>query len=83
MRERTVTTALDVLGLLLIAAGVAAAAWQWIGAGALAPAGAILSGVSYLAARQRSTRMSTRTVDEAQAAFDALDKAAAEGEAKQ
>lgn len=43
MRE-VITTALDVLGLLLVAAGLAAFLWVWIGAIALAPAGVLILG---------------------------------------
>jgi hypothetical protein len=45
-----VTTLLDVLGLLLVAAGVAAACWPLIGPAALAPAGVVVLGGSWLAA---------------------------------
>lgn len=41
MREH-LTTALDALGLLLIAAGVAALTYQWIGWACLAVAGVII-----------------------------------------
>lgn len=51
MRE-AMTTALDALGLLLIAAGLAAFLWQWIGPVALGPAGALILGVSYFSSWQ-------------------------------
>lgn len=46
-----VTTALDVLGLLLVAAGACAALWTLIGPAALALAGAVVLLGSALAAR--------------------------------
>ena len=50
MREH-LTTALDALGLLLIAAGLAAVAYRWIGWACLAVAGAIVLSGSLFAAR--------------------------------
>ncbi|MEV0963270.1 hypothetical protein AB0J25_11890 [Streptomyces sp. NPDC049910] len=50
MREQ-VTTWLDLLGLLLIAAGAAAAVFPFIGWTALAVAGAVVLGGSLTAAR--------------------------------
>lgn len=47
-----VTTALDVLGLLLVAAGAAAALWVFIGPAALALAGAVVMVGSAVAARR-------------------------------
>jgi hypothetical protein len=47
-----VTTALDVLGLLLVAAGLTALLLPWIGWSALAAAGAVVLTGSYLATRQ-------------------------------
>ena len=41
MRE-VVTTLLDAVGLLLLAAGAAAAVWPWIGYAALAVAGVVV-----------------------------------------
>lgn len=46
-----VTTLLDLLGLLLIAAGVAAGAWLVIGPAALAVAGAVVLAGSWLTDR--------------------------------
>lgn len=46
-----VTTALDVLGLLLVAAGFAAALWVWVGPAALALAGVVVLLGSATAAR--------------------------------
>ncbi|MFB7473990.1 hypothetical protein [Kitasatospora sp. NPDC056184] len=46
-----VTTLLDVLGLLLLAAGAAAAAWLLVGWACLAVAGAVVLAGSWLAAR--------------------------------
>ena len=51
MREH-LTTALDAIGLLLIAAGLAALAYRWIGWACLAVAGVIILGGSLLAATQ-------------------------------
>lgn len=48
MRE-TVTLVLDVLGLLLFAAGVAALVFTWLGWGCLAVAGVLVLGGSLLA----------------------------------
>jgi hypothetical protein len=45
-----VTTLLDVLGLLLVAAGAAAALWPLVGAAALILAGVIVTAGSALAA---------------------------------
>lgn len=45
------TTALDALGLLLLAAGVAAFTYRWIGLTCLAVAGVIILGGSALAAK--------------------------------
>lgn len=53
MRE-AMTSALDVLGLLLVAAGLAAFLWVWIGAAALAPAGFLILAASHFADRQTS-----------------------------
>jgi hypothetical protein len=44
-----VTTLLDVLGLLLVAAGAAAAVWPWLGGASLAAAGVIVLAGSWLA----------------------------------
>ncbi|MBL7494463.1 hypothetical protein I6A60_01880 [Frankia sp. AgB1.9] len=52
MRE-AVTTALDALGLLLVAAGAGAAACSLVGLGGLAASGAVVLGGSALAARRR------------------------------
>lgn len=49
MRE-VLTTALDALGLLLVAAGAAAFTYQWIGPACLAVAGAVVLLGSLLAA---------------------------------
>lgn len=46
------TTLLDALGLLLIAAGVAGGAYQWIGLWSLGAAGVIVLGGSLFAAGQ-------------------------------
>lgn len=51
MRE-VLTTALDALGLLLVAAGLAALTYQWIGWACLAVAGVIVLGGSLFAAGQ-------------------------------
>lgn len=51
MRE-AMTTALDVLGLLLVAAGMAAFLWVWMGAAALAPAGFLILTASFYSDRQ-------------------------------
>ncbi len=53
MREHF-TTALDVLALLLFAAGMAALAYRWIGWTCLAVAGVIIGLGSWLAARPKS-----------------------------
>lgn len=49
--DAVVTTLLDVLGLLLVAAGVAAFAWPLMGLGALLLAGLVVLAGSALAAR--------------------------------
>lgn len=54
MRER-VTTFLDVLGLLLIAFGVAAFLYPWLSLGAVAAAGVVVLAGSILAARRGET----------------------------
>ncbi len=51
MRE-TVTTVLDVLGLLLIAAGLSWYLWQWIGPLAVIVGGVLLMTGSWLAHSQ-------------------------------
>lgn len=51
MRE-VLTTTLDALGLLLIAAGLAALTYRWIGWTCLAVAGALILGGSSLASWQ-------------------------------
>ncbi len=51
MRE-ALTTALDALGLLLLAAGVAALVFPWVGWAALAVAGLIVLGGSAVATWQ-------------------------------
>ena len=51
MRE-VLTTALDALGLLLIAAGLAALAYQWIGLASLGVAGAVVLAGSAVATWQ-------------------------------
>lgn len=51
MREH-LTTALDALGLVLIAAGVAGGLYRWIGLWALTAAGVIILGGSLFAASQ-------------------------------
>lgn len=43
-----VTTALDVLGLLLVAAGLVFFLWPWIGGGALAAGGGLVLAASAL-----------------------------------
>jgi hypothetical protein len=48
-----VTTLLDALGLLLLAAGTTGGLWPLIGAAALAPAGAVVLAGSWLATRQQ------------------------------
>lgn len=50
MRE-VLTTVLDALGLLLIAAGLAALTYRWIGWTCLATAGVVILGASLYAAR--------------------------------
>jgi hypothetical protein len=47
-----VTTLLDALGLLLLAAGTTGGLYPLIGAAALAPAGVVVLAGSWLAARQ-------------------------------
>jgi len=51
MRE-VLTSALDALGLLLVAAGLAAAVFPWAGWAALAVAGAVVLGGSAVASWQ-------------------------------
>lgn len=51
--DRRVTTALDVLGVLLVAAGIAAGLWSVIGATALVPAGVIILLASFVSALRR------------------------------
>lgn len=51
MREH-LTTALDALGLLLVAAGLGALTFQWIGWTCLAVAGVVILGGSAFAAGQ-------------------------------
>lgn len=51
MKQLDLTTGLDLLGLGLVSAGVGGGLWAWIGAFALAPAGILLIGGSYVAAR--------------------------------
>jgi hypothetical protein len=63
MREAT-TTALDILGLLLIAAGLAAFLWVWIGAAALAPAGFLILAASHLSDRQAHAPARKRAVSQ-------------------
>ena len=48
MRDH-LTTVLDALGLMLIAAGLAALTYRWIGLACLAVAGGIIVGGSWLA----------------------------------
>ena len=50
MRER-MTTALDAAGLLLVAAGVGAGTYRWLGLAALAVSGAVVLLGSALASR--------------------------------
>lgn len=50
MRE-LVTTLLDMVGLLLIAAGIAGGLWPFAGAWSLCPAGVVVIAASWLAAR--------------------------------
>lgn len=52
MREK-VTTLLDVLGLLLVAAGAGAEACSLVGLGGLAASGLVVLGGSAFAARRR------------------------------
>lgn len=49
---RWVTTSLDVLGLLLVAAGAGAGAWLLVGPVAFAVAGGVVLGGSWLTDRQ-------------------------------
>ncbi len=49
MRER-LTTILDALGLLLVAAGIAALTYRWIGWACLGVAGAVILAGSFTAA---------------------------------
>lgn len=49
MRER-MTTVLDAAGLLLVAGGAGAGAYQWLGWGALSISGAVVLAGSWLAA---------------------------------
>lgn len=62
MRD-AMTTALDVLGLLLVAAGLAAFLWVWMGAAALAPAGFLILAASQISDRQ-FTPSRKRAVDQ-------------------
>ncbi|MGW1796940.1 hypothetical protein ACWCQN_13235 [Streptomyces sp. NPDC001984] len=55
MRE-AFTTALDALGLLLVAAGAGAGAYPVMGWGALAVSGGVVLSGSWLAARQHGGR---------------------------
>ncbi|MER6956018.1 hypothetical protein [Streptomyces sp. NPDC000618] len=55
MRER-MTTALDTVGLLLVAAGAGAGAYRWLGLAALAMSGAVVLGGSWLASRVGRTK---------------------------
>lgn len=50
------TTALDALGLLLLAAGAAALTYRWIGLTCLAVAGVIVLAGSALASKRGETR---------------------------
>ena len=66
MRE-AMTTALDVLGLLLVAAGLAAFLWVWMGAASLAPAGFLILAASQFSEWQLNrvrTTMPRRAVDQ-------------------
>lgn len=64
MRE-AMTTALDVLGLLLVAAGLAAFLWTWIGPAALAPSGFLILAASTFADVQiNRVRNAARAVDQ-------------------
>lgn len=56
--------ALDVLGLLLVAAGLAAFLWTWIGASAMAPSGFLLLAASYYADRPLSAMRKHRAADQ-------------------
>lgn len=56
MLRAYVTTALDVLGLLLIASGVAAGLLPYVGNVALAVAGGVVLGGSYLASERAVRR---------------------------
>lgn len=49
MRER-MTTALDTVGLLLVAAGAGAGVYRWLGWAAMAASGAVVLAGSWLAA---------------------------------
>jgi hypothetical protein len=51
MRD-SITTGLDVLGLLLVSAGVTAALWDVAGPASLAAAGVLILAGSWLAARR-------------------------------
>lgn len=62
MRE-VIVIALDVLGLLLVAAGLAAFLWLWMGAAALAPAGVLLLCASQFADRQATASTRRRAVN--------------------
>lgn len=50
-KQLDLTTGLDLVGLCLVAGGVGGGLWSHIGAFALAPAGALVVGASWLAAR--------------------------------
>lgn len=54
MLREVVTTLLDVLGLLLVAAGLAAAVQPWIGWACLLVAGAVVLAGSWWAQRQQT-----------------------------
>ena len=49
--QMIVTTALDVLGILLFAAGAAMLVWPWTPGGALLAAGTVVTAASVLATR--------------------------------
>lgn len=55
-----ITTGLDVLGLLLVAAGVVFFLWPYVGGGALAIAGGLIITASALADRPRRARKRKR-----------------------
>lgn len=57
MREVT-TTALDILGLLLIVAGLVGFIWQWVGPAAFVPGGFVVLVASHWVSRPERVKTS-------------------------